>query len=509
METQPVLIAGAGPTGLLAACELSRRNIPFRIIDKNDKFTNLSRAILIQARTLEVFDQMGIAGKAVESGRKLDALQIVRNGKLVSRANIGDIGGDLSPFPFLFVLSQDRTEQILHESMEERGGRVEWKTKLETLREDDGGVQAVLSGPSGREEAGFSYVIGADGAHSAVRNALGIDFVGAPYEQVFFLADARLDWEIPGNAVTLAISPRSFAALIPMPGDNRYRILGILPPEYHDRDLSLADIRAFVAEYSRLSLSLSEPRWIAQYRLHHRCAANFSSRRVFLCGDAAHIHSPAGGQGMNTGLQDAYNLCWKLSMVVKGTAAFSILSTYEKERRPFAQWLLKSTDRLFMRMTGKSLVSRISRSYIVPLLAPVLFRLRVFRKTAFRFVSQIRIRYRESGLSAHRLSDAALTPGDRLPYAQSGGENIFRFLRSPNFVLLCFCGMAEAESVRRELGPVKHVCDIQILDPMGHKAVVEQYGARMILVRPDQYIALAAKEVNSSVVLKYFAEILQ
>lgn len=506
---KPILIVGAGPTGLTAAVELSRRSIPLRIIDKNAAFSNLSRAIVVHARTLEALDQIGIAQTLVDAGQKVQTVRILKEGRRAARAFLGDMGKGMSPFPFFLGVAQDQTERILHEKASASGVRVEWKTELSDLQEKDDHVEVTLMTGGVEEKASFSYVIGADGAHSAVRHALGIEFEGAPYEQEFYLADCRVSW--PENqqeareSVSLCLSRDSFAAVIPLAGEGRFRVLGILPMELRGREITLGDIEGILGA-NRLPVKLEDGRWTATYRLHHRCARSFGKGRVFICGDAAHIHSPAGGQGMNTGIQDAYNLCWKLALVFSDAAHPRLLETYQAERLPFARWLVKSTDRLFSGMTGRSFFSRFLRMRIVPLLAPFLLSLTFVRRTAFLRGSQIHIQY-DSGLLVEKgRSSRTIQPGRRLPYFTLNGRNGFELLRAQSFTLLLFGNAAEKEELLRRALPLSGQCAVEFV-PLAEIESEHVFHKGAILLRPDQYTALAMDDFSAGVILDYFQEL--
>ena len=334
------------------------------------------------------------------------------NGKAVARIKLGEIGRGLSPYPFVLSYPQDDHERLLVEQLHALGGEVEWNTELTTLSQSPDAVQTVISAPAGDIQDDFSYVCGCDGGRSTVRHQLGIDFSGGTYEQRFFVADVAAHGDAANGEVNLCFGPNVFCAVFPVRSTGHCRVIGILPAETSDKnDLTYDDMRPIIARLSRLSVDSVQ--WFSTYQVHHRVAERFARGRVFLAGDAAHVHSPAGGQGMNTGVGDAVNLAWKLAAVLAQGIDPELLDTYEAERIRFARLLVGSTDLAFTSIvTGWR--GRMMRTIVFPLLAPVATRFKAFRRLVFRTLSQTRIEYRHSPLSVGRC--AGVLPGDRLPW---------------------------------------------------------------------------------------------
>ncbi|BDA78248.1 oxygenase [Leptospira kobayashii] len=499
-ETE-VLISGAGPTGLFAACQLAQWGIQFRIIEKGSAFSNFSRALAIQARTLEIFEQIGIAEKVISQGERIKGILLLFKNKMAI-GDLGDLGEDITPYPFLLVLPQDKTEKILAEHLEKQGGKVEWQTQLISLQEKPDSISGIISGPNGEEKIQAQYIIGADGAHSTVRHSLGIEFIGDSYEHNFYLGDLEVHWELPRGYAVLSPAEEGLNGFFPMPGELRYRVLGIIPESEEGKKVDLGLVQKILDERVPVQVRVSDPHWLSQYKLHHRFAKSFRQGRAFLCGDAGHIHSPAGGQGMNTGLQDAHNLAWKLASVLRKKTSSHILNSYEEERLPFAKQLVTETDRLFTLMTGQKRISKLIRRFILPFLVPVLFSFPMIRRKIFKRISQTQISYKNSLLSEAVSSKLS---GIRLPHAKlSTGESVLNKIDNSNFHLILL------ENVKLDhLDSVWPGLKIHTLTPGSEpnfaKAVRMKKG--MILVRPDQYIAFQSEKISIPGLKRYFAKI--
>lgn len=343
-----VLVVGAGPVGLTMAAELARHGVRARIIDKLAAPLPWCRAIGVTPRTLELFDAMGIARRVIDAGLWLEGLRL-----MVDDHPPRDIAIDLSDLPYGELgIRQSETERILTEHLASFGVAVERGTALSALTAADDGVSVVLGHADGRQEATrFAYVVGCDGAHSAVRHALGIAFEGEAFEMGFMLGEVTLDAGLPRGVALRAMklrendAPDMFIA-IPLPEPGRYRVsslasaeVGAPPTSGHGLQTdrpgpSLAELQAVADRVVPTPVALSDLSWSSYFRISMRLAARYQDGRVFLAGDAAHVHPPTGGQGMNTGIQDAFNLAWKLARVVRDRAPVSLLDTYEAERRP-------------------------------------------------------------------------------------------------------------------------------------------------------------------------------
>ncbi|PYP23891.1 MAG: hypothetical protein DMD51_12895, partial [Gemmatimonadetes bacterium] len=298
-----VLVVGAGPTGLMLANQLGRRGVRARIIDRHTGPSLQTRALGVQARTLEIYTHLGIVERALELGKRATGANIWVQGRRAARLPLGDIGRDLSPYPFLLILGQDDNERLLGDVLCKQGMAVDWSTELVGLAQDTSHVKATLQQPDGTiEEMTVAWVAGCDGARSAVRELSGIAFEGAPYEHVFFVADTRVTGPMVPDELNVYLWPEGFHLFFPMRGADHWRLVGILPPTLRGRDdLTFDEVIPSVRQQAGTALSFETCSWFSTYRIHHRRAARFRDRRCFLLGDAAHIHSPVGAQGMNTG----------------------------------------------------------------------------------------------------------------------------------------------------------------------------------------------------------------
>src|SRR6266704_508259 len=362
MDTD-VLVVGGGPTGLMLANQLGRRGVRAVIIDRHSGPAQQTRAIAVQARTLEIYSKLGLAERALELGLRGNGANMWVEGKRTARIPLGDIGKSLSPFPFVLMLGQDDNERIMGERLHQWGMAVQWNTELVAFEQAPDRVTATLKARDGSTRKLIAaYIAGCDGGHSTVRELSGITFPGAPYEHVFFVADTVATGPMIPGELNIYLWRDGFHLFFPMRGTDRWRVIGILPRPLRGRDdLGFEETIPSIRHEAGAGLSFKACSWFSTYRIHHRCAERFRKGRCFLLGDAAHVHSPAGGQGMNTGLQDAYNLAWKLALVVKGRADAALLDTYEAERIPVAHRLLRTTDRLFVLAVSDSRVAALFR----------------------------------------------------------------------------------------------------------------------------------------------------
>ena len=417
MSAPQVLIVGAGPTGLVLALRLARHGVPFRILDRSSGPGQASRAMVVQARTLEFYQQLGLAEAVVAGGIKVETSHFREHGREVATISWQEIGDGISPFPFLLTYPQDDHERFLVDALGKAGVGIEWGVELRDFEERDGAVHASLRRAEGGEgeTCTAAYLCGCDGAHSLVRQRLGHDFPGGTYSQLFYVADVALDRPLTG-AMTIHLAERSLALMLPVRSSGMWRLIGVVPPELDDRDnLAFDDVRP--SAEGLLDVKVKALNWFSTYRVHHRVASTFRVGRIFLAGDAGHLHSPAGGQGMNTGIGDAVNLSCKLANALQGRTGPGILDSYVPERIAFARKLVATTDRAFRGMVGEGWSSRALRAWIVPHLVPTLTGLPAVRRALFRTLSQTRISYRDSGWSEGRAG--AVRGGDRLDGRQS------------------------------------------------------------------------------------------
>ncbi|MFL5614017.1 MAG: FAD-dependent monooxygenase [Gemmatimonadaceae bacterium] len=479
-----VLIVGAGPTGLALALWLARLGVRIRVVDKTADVAPISRALGVHARTLEFYRQLGFAEAVVNAGVIVPSVNMWVRGRRVSSVPFASVGEGLTPFPFVLDFAQDEHERLLIARLREGAVTVERNTELTAFRADEQGVEAVLRTPDGGEEhCRCDYLCGCDGAHSTVRELLNIEFAGGTYDHLFYVADVVARGPAVGNGIHVDLDEADLLAIFDMKGNGHVRLVGTLPPEVverrHEAALTFDDVAQRPIE--QLHLEIERVNWFSTYRVHHRVANRFHVGRVFLLGDAAHVHSPVGAQGMNTGIGDAVNLAWKLAAVSKGEMPESVLDTYESERIAFARRLVRTTDRAFAFASQSGRIAALVRTRLFPGAVTALFRFRAMRRFLFRTVSQIEIKYRHSKLSRGRAG--AIHGGDRLPWF----DDNFRPLTSLRWQVHVYGDASDALRERcRELGLALSVFAWQ---PAMQRAGFHRDA--LYLLRPDGYVAFA------------------
>ena len=511
-----VLIVGAGPTGLMLACQLALHDVAFRIIDKNEDHTTQSRALVVQARSVEIFGQMDLAQEALQLGEKAKAVNVVVNGKRTLHMNIRGIGEGLTPYPYLLMLGQSKTEKLLNDFLAHRGHTVERQTALLDLTQDAHAVTATIKHTDGQEEVlQVDWLIGADGAHSVVRHKLNIPFVGKTYQQSLFVLDCEVSLHFPSDEMYIAFAERAFAGFFPLT-NGRCRVIGTVPEACEGKDaVSFEEVAQDFAQRLNMDVNLHNPEWISLYHSHHRAVATFQKDRCFLAGDAAHIHSPVGAQGMNTGLQDAYNLAWKLAFVAQGKAKATLLDTYDEERTPIAHNLVRTTDRGFNVATSTDPLMKTVRMRVLPVLmqpaALLAQKQRFIRELSFKTLSQIGIHYRQSELSQEAPHASfprhAPKPGDRVPYLPAtehsvGTQDLVKGIR---FHFVLFSGEepnAEAQQTVQKLQEAYPdlIAFHELRLRASTKALYETFGMKRqgyYFVRPDSHIAYRSASLDT------------
>ncbi len=532
-----VLISGAGPTGLMLAGQLASQGIRCRIIDKAAARSPHSRALVVQPRTLELLDYMGLADTLIAAGQPTPEVAVYLNGQRIADLVIKDTGITDTAYPFLLFVSQVETERVLERYLNDQGVQVERPLELVSFKSDDSGVTAQVQHIDGRtEKVRASYIVGCDGAHSAVRKGLGLQFIGEAYAQDFVLADVDIDWSVGHDQLTLGLGDDGAFVVFPLKGERHYRVVAAraTAAAADAGDPTLAELQELADRRSPVPLKLSEPRWLARFRLHHRAVSRYRLGRGFVAGDAAHIHSPAGGQGMNTGIQDAANLAWKLALVLRGQAPDTLLDSYHDERWPIGQALLRTTDRMFAMGTSRNPLLIGARRLLLPPLAGRLFGSRWLRERMFRFIGQLGIAYPASPIVDERMEGAgsrfrhAPGKGARAPGLLRGGDALRTLLRGAKHHLLVFTGSSkglELEALQRRmqdaLGPHKGMCEVIVIwrgDGIGPKGSIyddhgvlhERYGldhSGLYLIRPDGYIAFRSPRLDPAPLQAYLQKI--
>jgi 2-polyprenyl-6-methoxyphenol hydroxylase-like FAD-dependent oxidoreductase len=496
-----VIVIGAGPTGLVLALWLTRVGVRVRIVDQAAEPGTTSRALAVQARTLELYRQIDLAEAVIAGGRRMEAINLWVAGRHAARAVFGEMGTGLSPFPYALIFPQDEHERLLIERLAAAGVEVERQTEFVGFEETAKGVRATFKRTDGStDECEAAFLAGCDGARSAVRQALAAEFPGGTYHHLFYVADVEARGAAMNGELHAALDTTDFLAVFPLKEDGRARLIGTVRENRDDQhgDLSWNDVSTRVIEWMRIDVVRLH--WFSTYHVHHRVADQFRKGRAFLLGDAAHIHSPVGGQGMNTGIGDAVNLAWKLAAVLRGRATAAILDTYETERVAFARRLVATTDQAFTGVTSHGAIARFVRLDLVPLLLPRLFAFAAVRRFMFRTVSQTAVHYRTSALSEGRAG--GVHGGDRLPWVQIDATDNFAPLASMDWQVHVY-GSANAELVAW--------CAAQNI-PLHSFGWRPEYGnaglARdaLYLLRPDTYVALADTSGAPAALARYFGD---
>lgn len=488
-----VVIVGAGPTGLALACQLIRHGVDFVILDKKETTTPFSKAIGVQARTLEIYEQIGLADDLIALGEKAEGARLVVGGEVRGKIELADLGEGMSPYPFLLLVEQGLHEKLLYNFIKSKSKNVVWQTTLESFSQTEAGVTANVKTANGASETiEAKFLVGCDGAKSIVRHSLGLTFEGSTIERLFYVADVDINWGFPHDALMVFLMKTNLLAFFPMVGENRWRIVGTFPEQFakDEGDILYEEIEEQIKKDTELDLDITKVNWFSTYKVHSRRVNKFSNGRCFLAGDAAHIHTPAGAQGMNTGIQDSYNLAWKLAAVLRGKSSLSLLETYDEERSANAKRLLQTTDRFFDFGASEEWFLVFFRTKIFPYIANFALHFDSIKKFIFPLVSQIGINYRKSSLSAEN-GFLKVKAGDRMPYFEVEGTSIYEKLKEPKFHLLTFF---DGENKPPEFAENDFI-DVHEF-PL-YPNIAEIFGATKtfsLLLRPDNYIGLITEE---------------
>lgn len=515
METD-VLIVGAGPTGLMLANQLVRRGVRVRIIDRHSGPARETRALGVQARTLEIYAQLGIVAEALKLGRRGTGANIWAGGRHMGNVPLTAAGQGETPYPMILILGQDNNERLMGARLRELGLAVSWNAELVGLEEHADGVMVRIKEPGGHvSESRVPWVAGCDGAHSAVREMSDIKFPGAPYEHTFYVADTEMTGNMIPDQVNVYLLRAGFHLLFPMRGADHWRIVGIVPEALRAApDLTFEAVAPSVRREAGEGFAFRSCSWFSVYRIHHRAAARFRSGRCFVLGDAAHVHSPVGAQGMNTGLQDAYNLAWKLALVIQGRADAALLDSYQAERLPVAQRLLRTTDRAFRLVVSDNPLAGILRTQVLARIAAFAMSRPLIQRAAFRIVSQTGIHYRNGPLSQSTAALPRHAPqaGDRFPWLhlklRAGGalEDSLAALADTQFNLILIGQDAAAAELPAEAGLVA----VHVLpnDP-GNLKELTRVGIPPLayyLLRPDGHVGLCGSQLPRGALRAYLAQ---
>ena len=525
-EFSAPLVIGAGPVGLTMANELARHGVRCRIIERAAEPSPTSRALAIFPRTLEVFETMGVADRFLADGHQLNGLLLHHRLAEIAKVDFKTVA---SPFPFALGLAQSETERLLTERLASFDIAVERGVELTGFVQTSDGVSATLRHNDGREETvATPWLIGCDGAHSTTRHILGMDFEGAQYDESFILADVQLESALTRDRVHLFLSEDGVLGAIPF-AENRWRVVANIPPDpgpglarSHSGRGSGVDRSARDGgdEGERSELDFALPHFAPQG------PGVSPAGRVFLAGDAAHIHSPAGGQGMNTGIQDAFNLAWKIALVLRGRAPAQLLASYQVEREPVATGVLNLTDRITRLATVRNSVAQSVRDFFLPVVSGLDV---VSGKIADR-LAELNVSYRNSPIVENH-GGGRLRAGDRAPDAELRDANgraqrLFELFRAPRHILLLFLGAsgnaaAQSEAITRALdglpedaldhyrivrGRSDRAAELRDVSGLAH-AAYGHFAGGVVLVRPDGYIGYRSDEFDLGRLQAYLGRI--
>ena len=528
-----VLIVGAGPVGLTMALACWRFGLSFRIVEKLPAPSGLSKALAVWSATIEMLDVLDVADQFLLRSIHGKGVRISKGRKPLIQVTAGfELD---SPFPEMLLLPQSESETILEEKLKASGSAVERGTELVSLEQPENGVRAGIRQNSADPVfAEFRWVVACDGAHSTIRHLLGAEFQGAALEDVFVLCDAEIDGDIEAGLVHIFWPPRGLLAIFPVK-QNLWRVIGTREPGAGDSEPTLAELQSVLDERGPGGLVLKDPVWLSKFRISERKARHYRHGRVFLAGDAAHIHSPAGGQGMNTGMQDAFNLAWKLALVASGKGREDVLlESYHEERSPVAEKVLKESGRMIRSNSVKNPVVRGLRDRILRIAGHS----KLLKRTLVRSLSGLDITYAPGPLVAddrHWSEDwrpHGFAPGSRPRDAsvhRNGAKvSLFREIRSPLFTLVLFSGRKPVYRDVDRLGAIRLVAGgygelIRVIsvwhgaNPPGPDWFLDpdasahrRFGVELpafYLIRPDQYVGLRSQPAEAGVLHEWLAGI--
>jgi 2-polyprenyl-6-methoxyphenol hydroxylase-like FAD-dependent oxidoreductase len=496
-----IIIVGAGPTGLMLANQLTRFNVDYLIVDQKSGPTAQSRALVVQARSMEIYEQLGLSENIIAGGQASNGLSFYKNGKLQGTVTLISPTEKSSPFPYIMMYEQSKNETLLYNNLLKQNKSVAWNTTIvRIVKEND-----LYSLECKENDTGIAYqckyLIACDGTKSIVRDFSQVAFTGGTYFNVFYVADTHVNAGFSEEKLSLFLSRHRVTMLFPMKGHYHFRALGILPKEYYNHaEIPFEEILEKAKAEMKMPVEFYDTNWHSTYKLHHKKVERFSKDNIFFAGDAAHVHSPAGGQGMNTGLQDAYNLGWKLALVQKGKAAPALLETYHEERNPVAEALLKTTDRLFSGMIKDNIRYSILRMYIVPILVPLISKSKSVQRQLFLLVSQLKIAYGSSSLSKGK--SGKIRAGRRFPYfmvtIQNSPVSIYQIINrslTPFTVLLFNVPDTNLSLTGKDLFTV-----INLEKNPQNERTVKTAGfseSFIVVIRPDNYIGFIASTVKA------------
>jgi len=527
MSHLPVLIVGAGPTGLMMACELERHGIPFRIIDKKKEPTQSSNATWIQTRTLEIFDAIGIVDRFLKIGHQCEAINFYAKGKALAKIPLSQID---STYPFILMLPQSETERLLNEKLKESKIRVERSLELVDIKQINNGVISIIKLPNGgTENITSDWIIACDGANSTVREKCQISFPGEDLPEQFMVADAKMSSFLPTNEIHAffdkgTIFPEKGTLFSAFPwGSKEYRLSANLYLESPRQIFTEQEVREIVAERTYGNYIVDTVSWISPFWIHSKIVDQMQQGSIFLAGDAAHIHSPAGGQGMNTGIQDAFNLAWKLALVIKQKAKISLLNSYQEERFPIVKNIVNKTDFYTnMVLFDKSFSNKLKKFSHELSEHPHL------SNKMGEQLTQIDIHYKKSPVINYEEKPNAKSPqqGERAPDVMiNDSKKLYEYMSNSLHNILLFTGNNQEEHDLDKIKKLQHLIENKFSDFVktfvitnekvekinniiidSTNAIHQRYKVNHFctyIIRPDNYIAYYSHGIDLVVIEKF------
>ncbi|KTC87339.1 FAD-dependent oxidoreductase [Legionella drozanskii] len=519
-----VLVVGAGPVGLFCANELSRHGLRCRIVDKKSEISSQSKALAIHIRSLDLLEDCGFLDEILSQGLKVEGVMIKSQGKELINASFADLEGNRH---FFIDLPQNKTEQIFCNGLLSKGLEVEWNTELTGIEQTTNNVVASLQRANGsQEKIHASWVIACDGSHSTLRQLLYAKFLGSSYKQTFWLADIHINWDFPEHKILVYMSDKGPLACFPM-GEQRYRLVMTAPEKITHQQPTMEDIKELFNLRSTDKATLSDAIWISPFGIDHRQIEKYRYGRVFFAGDAAHVHSPMGGQGMNTGMQDIYNLAWKLALVHKGFAPEKLLDSYQSERRPIAKNVLKKTGVMTqMLLLSNPILIRLRNKFLQAMVS-----LKPVRRIILKDLAELDISYDNSPIVkvlgkktrfkvGEFLNDFSLTDtqGKKKQFhqiTQGTQHHLFLFTGLANSQLSTlldtalgigqqYQGLIQTHLVL--LNPTNDAFQSHLVWIDTDQSIHKKFGILQptaVLIRPDKYLGITQTPVNQEELLRH------
>lgn len=521
-DSTEVLIVGAGPTGLMMACQLAVHQISFRIIDKNNTPSQNSGALIVQARTLEIFEQLGIADEAISEGIVADMVEVLYNGTRIAGTSIKDIGQNLSQFPFLLMLEQSKTEKLLLKFLEERGFFVERNVMFKRFSDDGSIITTDVMMPDGSEQTIDSkYLIGADGSKSAIRSFLSIPFSGKSYSQPIFILDSGAISDLSSGVISFAFSSKSVVGIFPLK-NQRWRIDGSFPEKMEkSKSITVETVAKGLQRWNNVNFELHDTEWFSVSHSQQKYAQPIRIGNCFLAGDSAHVNTPVGAQGMNAGIQDAHNLAWKLALVLKQKAKPVLLDSYSMERLGITKGFARYADVVFRLATSTNKAVRLLRTLVLIMyfkwIFPKLGNNEKSRRKFFKSISQINIHYKPAFSTYKDLETLFLTttpkPGYRFPYVDfiydSKRTNSHQILNGSGYTLIVLSEeltpeiQTVADKFKLTTVLLKHLPET---DSIYNVLGITKSG--YYLIRPDMFIELRSAKLETQILNSHMHQLL-